>query len=489
MICTFASAGEETDAVRNNSFGVNVLGAFAGLILGSVDINLVKEGVESPFDFTGVVIISFQFAVRYEETLMTTPWDMVVIDEAHKLRNAYRHSTKIGRTIRGILRGKRKVLLTATPLQNSVMELYGLTTFIDEYAFGDPVHFRSLYSRPDRNALADLRQRIAPYYTRTLRKNVLDYIRYTERRAITRSFFPGDEEQQLYDELNRYLQREDTYAFPSQHRHLSILIIRKVLASSSAALVGTLEMLKKRLQKLLEEEGDEEERNVFEDFLQAEEIDQDLLDEILEDIEDGVEESPEAEVMEEEKKKVDIDALKEEINLIEKFIVWARSIHTDEKSRALIKALKTGFIEMQRMGAKRKAVIFTESRRTQCYLKGFLEANGYAGKILTFNGSNSERDSQEIYKRWKDKHQDDGRSSGNKAVDIRTALIDTFHTEGEIMIATEAAAEGVNLQFCSLVVNYDLPWNLQRIEQRIVRCHRYGQKFDVVVIIFYQSEK
>lgn len=68
----------------------------------------------------------------------------------------------------------------------------------------------------------------------------------TERRAITRPFYPSDEEQRLYDELNNYLQREDTYASPSRHRHLSVLIVRKLLASSSAALVGTLEMLQKR---------------------------------------------------------------------------------------------------------------------------------------------------------------------------------------------------------------------------------------------------
>ena len=67
---------------------------------------------------------------------------------------------------------------------------------------------------------------------------------------------------------------------------------------------------------------------------------------------------------------------------------------------------------------------------------------------------------------------------------MRSALVDYFRDEGQIMIATEAGAEGINLQFCSLVVNYDLPWNPQRIEQRIGRCHRYGQKHDVVVVNF-----
>ena len=71
---------------------------------------------------------------------------------------------------------------------------------------------------------------------------------------------------------------------------------------------------------------------------------------------------------------------------------------------------------------------------------------------------------------------------------MRQALVDYFKEEADIMIATEAAAEGINLQFCSLVINYDLPWNPQRIEQRIGRCHRYGQKFDVVVINFLNKK-
>jgi superfamily II DNA/RNA helicase len=139
---------------------------------------------------------------------------------------------------------------------------------------------------------------------------------------------------------------------------------------------------------------------------------------------------------------------------------------------------------MAEMGAAQKAVVFTESRRTQQYLKSFLEANGYSGRILTFNGTNSEPEATAIYQRWVEANRESGRATGSRVVDIRTALIEHFRDEAQIMIATEAAAEGINLQFCSLVVNYDLPWNPQRIEQRIGRCHRYGQRHDVVVINF-----
>ena len=139
---------------------------------------------------------------------------------------------------------------------------------------------------------------------------------------------------------------------------------------------------------------------------------------------------------------------------------------------------------MATTGAARKALIFTESRRTQEYLKAFLESHGYAGQVVLFNGTNGGPEATAIYERWVEKNRDTGRASGSRAVDVRTALIEHFRDDATILLATEAAAEGVNLQFCSLVVNYDLPWNPQRIEQRIGRCHRYGQKHDVVVINF-----
>jgi Helicase conserved C-terminal domain len=107
---------------------------------------------------------------------------------------------------------------------------------------------------------------------------------------------------------------------------------------------------------------------------------------------------------------------------------------------------------------------------------------------VLFNGSNSTPQAREIYKAWKEKHADSDKVTGSRTADTRAALVDYFRNEADIMIATEAAAEGINLQFCSLVVNYDLPWNPQRIEQRIGRCHRYGQKHDVVVVNFLNKK-
>lgn len=121
----------------------------------------------------------------------------------------------------------------------------------------------------------------------------------------------------------------------------------------------------------------------------------------------------------------------------------------------------------------RKVIIFTESNRTLNYLFDYLSAHGFKDKIITFNGQNNSPLCNRIYNDFVENHS--AELTGSRANDMKKALVAAFREEAEIMIATEAAAEGLNLQFCSLLVNYDLPWNPQRIEQRIGRIHRYKQ--------------
>ena len=218
-----------------------------------------------------------------------------------------------------------------------------------------------------------------------------------------------------------------------------------------------------------------EDDDFMEELIENEELEEDYLDEILEGTNDQEEQAGAG---------IDLQKLSGEIDELVRYAQWARSIGIDTKSRSLLKALELGFIEMEKMGANRKALIFTESRRTQDYLKNFLESNGYGGQLVLFNGTNSDPDSRRVIDKWVEDNGATGRVTGSRAIDSRTALIEDFQNRASVMIATEAAAEGVNMQFCSLVVNYDLPWNPQRIEQRIGRCHRYGQKHDVVVINF-----
>ena len=184
----------------------------------------------------------------------------------------------------------------------------------------------------------------------------------------------------------------------------------------------------------------------------------------------------------------EVESIKKEINSLREFSALAHSIRTNSKGEVLMTALKAGFAETEKRGGNKKAVIFTESTRTQKYLQTILENTEYKGRIVLFNGTNNDAKSKDIYSRWLERYHGTDMISGSKSADMRAALVDYFRDEAVIMIATEAAAEGINLQFCSLVVNYDLPWNPQRIEQRIGRCHRYGQKHDVVVVNFLNKK-
>lgn len=444
-----------------------------------------QSGSPNPFrNDSQVIICSMHFAAAFAEQIKAVSWNLVVIDEAHKLRNVYRESNRLGQAIRWATEDRKKVLLTATPLQNSLLELFGLSTLIDDKLFGDLPSFRTQFMNSGGD-LQGLRDRLCSFCWRTLRSQVLEYVRYTKRQLLTRPFTPTEQEHKLYEAVSAYLQRKDCYALPSGQRHLLILLVRKVLASSPRAVAGTLEIMLDRLGRMRKEFL--EKQTVVDQVLTGQELDEDLIDELLEDQEDTeIEISGEDQPVlpGQEPKKLDLAKLDAEIKELEDYIRWARSIGVDTKTRSLLKALEIGFEQMASMSAGRKAVIFTESRRTQAYLKEFLDANGHGGKVLTFNGTNTDEDSVAIYKQWLEENRDTGRSSSSRPVDIRTAIIDRFRDKAEILIATEAGAEGINLQFCSLVINFDLPWNPQRIEQRIGRCHRYGQRHDVVVINF-----
>ena len=434
---------------------------------------MVKDGVRHPFEQTKLVICSFQFAARHAEELMVIPWDLVVIDEAHRLRNVYRPDNRIGKALKGALANAPKVLLTATPLQNSLMELYGLVSLIDDYAFGDAKSFRAQYARLSGDGQFDeLKGRLQPICHRTLRRQVLEYIRYTNRIPITQEFVPTEAEESLYDMVSDYLRRPSLRALPSSQRSLMTLIMRKLLASSTFAIAGALDTLARKLERQLKDDKDLREKleeEIAEDFEEYEEI--------ADEWSDGEDEpellSPE-----------DIAAIEAEIIELRAFRDLAISISENAKGQALLQALRAGFAKAAELGSAEKAIIFTESRRTQEYLVRLLSENGYEDKLVLFNGSNSDARSKAIYQAWLEKHMGTDQVTGSRTTDIRAALVDYFRDKAAIMIATEAAAEGINLQFCSMVVNYDLPWNPQRIEQRIGRCHRYGQRYDVVVVNF-----
>lgn len=433
---------------------------------------LIKQGDTNPFDQDKIVICSYHFSRNKEEYIKKTNWDLVVIDEAHKLRNVYRTDNKIGKAIKHSLEYSKKVLLTATPLQNSLLELYGLVSIIDEHIFGDLKSYKSQFTRIDNDArFIDLKGRLKPICKRHLRRNVQEYINYKNRIPITIEFIPTDDEQALYEMVSEYLRRENLQALPKGQRHLMILILRKLLASSTYAISRTLNMLAGKLRKKLKHATIVESYDdIIEDFSAAEEV-----------CDEWDENNNEAEVL----TKADVKVIESEIEELEAFRDLAESIVHNAKGEKLKTALKQGFAKARELGAREKALIFTESVRTQQYLNRILQQiPEYKDKIVLFSGSNSDEKSKQIFADWLEKYKGTDVITDSRTSNIRAAIIDYFKNEAKIMISTEAGAEGINLQFCSLVVNYDLPWNPQRIEQRIGRCHRYGQEFDVVVVNF-----
>src|SRR5512140_2091723 len=205
------------------------------------------------FDTGGIVIASHQFAAMRGAEIERVPWDLAVLDEAHRLRNAYRRDHRTGQALRKALRKCPKLLLTATPLQNDIMELLGLAAFIDDALLGNEEAFRLQYAAGelDEDRAADLKARLAPVVVRTLRRQVKEYVKFTARRSIVEDFAPTAEEQGLYDRVSDYLRREDAYAIPQARRALFVLVYRKILASSSFALAATLDRLADSLDEKL----------------------------------------------------------------------------------------------------------------------------------------------------------------------------------------------------------------------------------------------
>jgi adenine-specific DNA-methyltransferase len=432
----------------------------------------IKMGSFSPFEpkEDSVVICSYQFARNKAADVHRTAWDLVVIDEAHRLRNVYKSSNIIANVLKGALQDRHKLLLTATPLQNSLLELFGLVSIIDDHAFGDLKSFREQFANLSQQQVFDtLKARLKPICHRTLRRQVTAYVPFTKRHAMVEPFDPGEGEDKLYHLVSEYLRRDNLQALPPSQRSLMTLVLRKLLASSSFAIAGALTSISNRLKAQLK--ADEPSVSL------EDELDEDY--EALDETADEWGDDPPEPLTTEGRA-----AIESEIADLDEFARLALSLDHNAKGKALLKALDVAFAKARELGASEKAIIFTESRKTQSYLLRLLGDSPWSEGIVLFNGSNTDDASKAIYARWVEQHQGSDKITGSRSADMRSALVDYFREQGRIMIATEAGAEGINLQFCSLIVNYDLPWNPQRIEQRIGRCHRYGQKHDVVVVNF-----
>lgn len=416
-----------------------------------------------------IVITSYDYSSKLIKRFPEVKWDLVIIDEAHNLRNVF-HGTKRARNLYELSKGIPKILLTATPLQNSLTDLHGLVSFIDQRIFGSEKIFNKRYI--EGQEYSDLKRELSPVLYRTLRKDVAQYMEFKKRICKTVDFDLSQEEVELYQHVNAFLKREILYSIPTSNRGLIILVIRKLLASSSFALIETFEVLKNRLEKLYEGSKSANAQDGFDLFWSY--VEDEIDESEFEDLDDNYT------VVQKQLIQVELD----EVNII---IDIAKRIRTNAKINALKTAIQNAFDYQQEHNLSQKLVIFTESKRTQKYIAAELRKAGFEDEdIILFNGDFDDTMTKEIYRAWQVKNF--GKVNYGRSVEYKHAMVDYFKHNAKILICTDAGSEGLNLQFCSMIINYDLPWNPMKIEQRIGRCHRYGQEHDVVAINFLNTQ-
>jgi len=459
-----------------------------------------------------IVITNEHFIAKYSKQIKLSNWDLVVIDEAHKLRNVFKKGEKQAvraKKVREALSDVRKVLLTATPIQNSLMELYGLVSFIDPLILGSYESFRKTFAMMDfkknPERLEELQYRMGLFFKRELRQNVREFIKYTDRHALTVRFDPTEEEELFRKGFEDYLRDDKSIAIPNKTSSLLRLLYLKLLGSSPQALKNSVYgLMKKLFLKAVALEDEEyfnslvlkcrEDLSPFDGEFEAVETriyeginsreyqalkrsqntaanerlslpDHDEKEEIQRQFEDSEVLKLQREFSQIDETEQSKENIKNELSLLQYFVQMIVETPISSKAKALTKTLRTQFEKAQSEGWPEKAVIFTEFKTTQkCILHSLKEMGLDADKdIVIFNGETG--DAEE-----------------------RRKLVEDFRTRAKVFLTTEAGSEGLNLQFCNLIINYDLPWNPQRIEQRIGRCHRYGQKLDVVVVNFLNSK-
>jgi hypothetical protein len=455
---------------------------------------------DGSLDTDGVLIIGREAAgsEKGKEAMLAAPaFDLLVIDEAHEIFGGLHkrfnaegelREADVSRTagrVFDVIRAKRPpvLLLTATPLQNSLAELWALVRFVDPNGtlLGDITTFRQTFcAHDDRILLAgqgpELQRRMRVVLFRTLRRQAQQFLDkpFVSRQARLFEYPMQADERSLYEDVTTFLMSRRLAAFSGRQRRLLLIGFHRRMASSTAALASSLEKVAERLDRMSKGMPVDDEALVTE-------FTADLDDEDFPELEEG--ESDDAPLTAEE--------IAAELAQVKSFIARARKLGRDGKSSKLLEAARL-ILERGRSGGSGKMVIFTESVVTQEYLRALLlESRLVTDEELTlFRGQNDSPRAKQALKQWwtevGDKLGEQSRPSPDIAV--RLALVHEFATRSKVLVSTEAGAKGLNLQFCDTVINYDLPWNPQRIEQRIGRCHRYGQTRDVTVINFLAKD-
>ncbi|MEO7275228.1 MAG: SNF2-related protein, partial [Vicinamibacterales bacterium] len=447
------------------------------------------------FTGPGVYLVGREFAggERGATQLGAAPtFDLVVIDEAHEIFAALHkrygrdglyddasEDALMAHRVRGFLRAAPVLLLTATPMQNSLAELWGLVQYVEPTGtlLGDITTFREVFCADDDRILIpgqehELQRRLGTVLQRTLRRQAQEFLEkpFTQRRCRLYEYTMSDDERSLYDDVTEYLLQPTLAAFAGSQRRLLLIGFHRRMASSIPALAASLENVAERLRRL---DAGHRARIAADDLRDLEE-------------DEAIEETGEALPA-----PVDREAVAGELALVESFVARAKSLPHDAKARSFQEAIRV-ILALGREGrGSGKAVVFTESITTQEYLRTLLLDVGVQDDEITlFRGNNDHPRARQAHARWLEeegRHLTPG-SRPSREVGTRLALVHEFRTRSKVLVCTEAGAKGLNLQFCETVINYDLPWNPQRIEQRIGRCHRYSQSRDVTVVNFIAKD-
>ncbi len=390
----------------------------------------------NPWKVYDRVICSLDFikGKGFLEDLQNCSWDFVIFDEAHRLRRDAGSSTMAYNMAEYVAsKTNSLLLLSATPFRGKLEELYYLIALIDKNILGP---YQSFYNQfcTEGADLSELKRKIDQVVIRRTKNEIGGF---TKRHARTIRFDLYDDERFLYDETTKYVAEEFNRAMQSENRAVGFVmtVFQKLLDSSSYALLVALRNRSSRLKELLAKaEACNEAYVVFNNGI--------FDSETVSDNEDIAE-------IDELTVQKTIDELKVEIATIDRLVNFAGMIEVNKKGEKLIKLIK----DLKKKGHA-KFLIFTQFRTTQDYLMEIL--SGFSR--VAFNGSMNR--------------------------DAKEEAILKFKNEVEIIIATEAGGEGRNMQFCDVLINYDLPWSPLKIEQRIGRIHRFGQPNDVHIYNF-----
>ena len=382
----------------------DLLVQWAEMISEKYSIPFCIASENNSFAYDGIVLTTYDYLTQNIDKADKINWDIVVFEEANALSSVYQDEntfmgasgSKQAKLLKKFSKNTFKILLTGTPIEKNIMDLYGLIYFIDEELLPDPDTYMKRYLRKPENYV-ELAGKVSKYCFRTLRSQAKQYAKIPERLHITLEYEASEKEKELYNLLFAYIEKPDKIAFPQMEQYDLALMLLGLLSSSTAAIRMSLKNIIKRL---------------------------------------------------------DISEEKQEF---EKMLAVAEDITEDTKSKLLLAALEKLFPLLKKLGANKKAVIFTESVETQKYLYALLK-DKY--KTLVYNGQSN----------------------------VDYTVIKQFKADGEILISTDNGAKGYNLEESALVINYDLLYNTLKMEQRIDRVHRINQQNDCIVLSFINKD-